>query len=334
MKAELEVLDPRHDREPSYWSGLAERTGHPAAWSWEPLRIASWYRRSPLMLGVVHEDGEARGVVCSALRGTSWRPGAFAAPGRRPLQGILDVLLPLSSALPGWWLEPSEPRRRAEFLAVYRRGMRAELGWRGRGVLWREVGEGDPLPGPVKLACSTHPVAVLETPWADRDGWLGSLAPSRAADLRRQLRRVAADRTTIAAFGPARDLVGPDEIAVLKRENELKYGGASPGLPRACLAALVDREETYATAYRDPGGELLAFALLLDHPSWPVYLMWGARPPERGGRRHLYFAAIAEGVSFAAERGRRGLILGKGKASLKAELGAAFQPCRAVAVPF
>ncbi|MEO5877063.1 MAG: hypothetical protein ABIS86_17910, partial [Streptosporangiaceae bacterium] len=227
--------------------------------------------------------------------------------------------------------------RRAELLAAYAGAMRAGLGRGHRGVLWREVGDLDSgsLPGRIRPARPLNPVARLALPWADRDGWLASLGRSRAVDLRRQLRQVEADPSVVTATGPARGLVAGAEIAALKRENDLKYGGrlAPPPLPTAYLEALVGLDETVAITFRDPAGRLIAVGLILDHPAWPLFLLWGALPVGRGGRRHLYFVAMAEAVGWSIARHGEGLVLGKGKAALKRDLGADFVPCRAVAVP-
>jgi hypothetical protein len=250
---------------------------------------------------------------------------------------ILDVFTPLTSAEPGWWLAAETGEGRAELLAAYARAMRAELGRNHRGVLWREVGDLDSraLPGRVRLARPLNPVARLATPWDDRDGWLASLGKSRTVDLRRQLRQVESDSSVMSVMGPARVLVKGAEIAALKRENELKYSGrlTPPPLPVAYLEALIGLEEAIAITFRDTAGRLIAVSLILDHPAWPLFLMWGALPVGRGGRRHLYFVAMAEAVGWSIARHRKGLVLGKGKADLKRDLGADFIPCRAVAVP-
>jgi hypothetical protein len=337
MSISLEVLDPRHDPEPAYWRHLQARTARPASWSYELLRLASWNRRVPLLVSVLRDGDALCGVVCAGLPGTAWRPGAFAPPHGRPALSILDVFVPLTSAEPGWWLAAETGERRAELLAAYATGMRAELGRHHRGVLWREVGDVDSgaLPGRVRLARPLNPVARLVTPWDDRDGWLASLGKSRTVDLRRQLRQIEADPSVVSAMGPARALVKGAEIADLKRENELKYSGrlAPPPLPVSYLEALIGLDEAVAITFRDTAGRLIAVSLILDHPAWPLFLMWGALPVGRGGRRHLYFVAMAEAVGWTIARRGKGLVLGKGKAALKRDLGADFVPCRAVAVP-
>ncbi|MEO5876427.1 MAG: hypothetical protein ABIS86_16440, partial [Streptosporangiaceae bacterium] len=101
MSVTVEVLDPRHDPEPADWPGLRARTARPASWTYDLLRLASWHRRAPLVLAVLRDGGVPCGVVCAGLTGTSWRPGAFAHPHRRPALSILDVVNPVTSAEPG-----------------------------------------------------------------------------------------------------------------------------------------------------------------------------------------------------------------------------------------
>jgi hypothetical protein len=62
----------------------------------------------------------------------------------------------------------------------------------------------------------------------------------------------------------------------------------------------------------------------------PLWHSWGAQPVEQGGRRHLYFDLYGRVVELAAARGRRAVVLGKGMATLKADLGARLVPQYAV----
>ncbi len=331
MSVDLEVLDPRHDPEPPYWRALS--AGRRAVWSYDQLRVAAWTGRFPMRLTVLHADGEPVGAVCAALLGLPARHGAYAPATGGPRAGVLHVALPGTNAERGWWFSgaPDEETRR-ELLSAYSTLMRRRLGRSWRGVVWRQARTADlpAVPGRFRLVRPVYPVARLRVAWPTVDGWYASLRRGRAEDLRRQLRAVSASPGLVTSLGPARDLVTATEVALLRRENELKYDAAPLSLPY--IEGLLRHDDTLAVAYRDRDERLLAIGLVLDHPAWPLYLTWGALPLRRGGLRHLYFDGIARVVGWAAANGKAGLVLGKGKPELKSDLGAELLPAYAIAV--
>ncbi|WP_083982423.1 GNAT family N-acetyltransferase [Actinomadura hibisca] len=322
----LEVLDPRHDPEPAYWESLVARAGRRAVWSYDLLRVAAWTARHPLLLTVVRDGDAPAAVVCASLAGVRGR--GYAGPGV-PRLSLPTVQVPGSPAERGWWFAGSpSPAERRDLLRRYVRGTRRLLGHGRPGVLWLRAGEDDraAVPGAVRLVRPLHPVARLATPWNDIEDWYASLPRSRRGDLRRQRRGLA---HLDCRLGPARELTTGAEAAALLWRNEDKYRGGpfpSPPLPLPYVEAMVARPDVLAVAYRDARDRLVGVGLLLDHPRWPLYWRWGALPA-----RHLYFDAYTRLMEWAVGAGRTGIILGKGKPSLKASLGAELEPSYAIA---
>ncbi|MEV0400959.1 hypothetical protein [Actinoallomurus sp. NPDC050550] len=332
MTVELEVLDPRHDPEPVYWRELLAASRRRAVWEYDQLGIAAWTARSPLLLFVLHDGSAPVGAVCATLLGPRRHRGSYAPPTGGPRVGVLQVALPGTNAERGWWFaDDLAPRDRRTLLTTYAGLMRRRLGRTWRGLVWRQAGAADlpSLPGRVRLVHAVHPVARLPITWPNVEGWLGSLRPGRTGDLRRQLRQITADATVLPAMGPARELVTALEVALLRRENELKYDAAP--LPVPYIEGLIRQEGTLAVTYRDLTGRLLGVGLVLDHPGWPLYLTWGALPVRRGGRRHLYFDGMTRVIGWAIGAGKAGVVLGKGKPELKSDLGAELLPTYAIA---
>jgi len=337
MSLTLRILDPRHDPEPDDWEHLRTTAGQCVTWRYDLLRAYAWAAQAPLLLTVLSEDGVPVGAVAASLRGVRPRRGRYA--GRRDAAGLLDVHAPANRSQKGWWFtgDPA-PRRRRELLGGYLRGVRRELGPGWRSVVWREVSPGEPeqLPGRVKVRLPTAPLAKLATPWSGIDDWYALLDRARRDSLRRRARSFATDPDLTIGVGPARDLVTAAEADDLRARNDLKHRSRllpHAPLPLPYLEALVGGEEVVAIAYRDGDGDLLGLSLILDHPAWPVCLSWGARLPEEGGRKHLYFDGYVRMVEWAIATGKTGLVLGKGQAEAKSDLGAALVPSAALAVP-
>jgi hypothetical protein len=339
MSVTLEVLDPRHDPEPAYWQGLTTAAQQHLIWSYELLRIAAWTVRSPLLLAVLRDGPDPIGVVCASLTGIPIRRGCYVPAAGGTRIGVLDVHAPMAPTHAGWWFtdRPTGGRRR-ELFHGYVTAMRRLLGTAVRGVLWRQVPEADRplLPGRLRLAHPLNPIARLATPWPDTDGWYAAMSRSRRQSMLAQRRRLMADGDLETRIGTARELVTALEVARLRRANELKYArGAMPPVPFPLpyLEAMLGRDDVAAITYRDRRSRLLGVGLLLDHPHWPAYHLWGALPAEHGGRPDLYFDGYARTVEWAVERGKTGLIWGKGQTDLKRRLGAELVPNYAVAVP-
>lgn len=322
MSATLQVLDPRHDREPDDWEQVRLAAGQCVTWRYDLLRAYAWAAQAPVLVTVLRQDGAAVGAVSVSLRGIARRRGTYA--DRRGRVGVLDVHAPANRSQKGWWFAGEQ---RPDLLRDYVKGIRRELGPGWRSVVWREVSEGEELPGPARLRLPTAPLAKLAVPWTDLDSWYGTLDRPRRDSLQRRARGFDG----IVRVGPARDLVTAAEVAELRAMNDLKYRSRlvpTAPLPLPYLERLVGGDEVIAIAYR--GRRLLGLSLILDHPSWPVCLSWGALAPEDGGRKHLYFDGYVRMVEWAISTGKSGLVLGKGQSEVKSAIGAALVPSSAL----
>ncbi|MEV4290908.1 hypothetical protein AB0K40_35815 [Nonomuraea bangladeshensis] len=341
-RMKVELLDPRHDPEPGDWEELRRAAGQRVTWRWDLLRAYAWAAQAPVVLAVLRRDGRAAGAVAASLRAPRLGRGRYADPRRsaagryaglrRSPAGIVDVHAPGNRSQKGWWWRDEHD---PELLSAYLRAVRRALGPGWRSTVWREVSEGEDalLPGPLRLRIPTAPLARLALPWPRLDDWYAVLDPRRRDSLRRRAKTFAAELSV--RVGPARDLVGADEAARLRAENDLKHRSRlspAPPLPLPYLETLIGSGESVALTYRD-GRRLLGLSLILDHPDWPVCLSWGAVPPEEGGRKHLYFDGYVRMIEWAIRSGRRGLVLGKGQAEVKRDLGAELRPSSALAVP-
>jgi hypothetical protein len=336
----VEVLDPRFDPEPAYWSALRRRAGLRADWAWEVLVTQAWCARTPQLVTVLHDGGEQRAVVNAAWVGSQTRRHRFAGSIRGGRFGGLDVRSPGSSAVPGWWFADSgDDDGCRELLARYVPVMRRELGFGLRAVLVRQVSEAGvpPLTGRFRLVRKTEDIAVIDTvDFGGPEDWLATLAKKRRHNLRKIFAAVRDDPTLDAEVRPGHD-VDPVALAELLRHNARKYHDV-PIVPlpqfTGYLTELLRQPDVFVLRYRDRlSDRLIAAALLFDHPRWPVVRAWSALPVESGGRPDLYFHFYGETVRWAVESGRQGVIMGKGLADTKKSLGARLVPQYAAAIP-
>ncbi len=337
MTYDVTILDPRRDVEPGYWEGWRQVAGKWANWAWPVLRAGSWNSRSPLLLAVLRRAGQPTvvGVVAASVHSAVPR-ARFCAGQGFPSIGYLDVAAPQSSAQPGYWFDTEDAGERAAMFRAYTRAVRRELHLGGAGLLWRQIGPEDlPLLPHRLLARPTAPIAILETPFRDRDEWLASLRLSRRGDLRRIVRRLAEDPDLAVRAGPAGEVITAVELARLARLNYDKHptvradrrtGTRSHGWNSALLA----REDITAVAYREGAGRLIGVGIVLGHPTRPLLLSWGGEPVEHGGRKHLYFDLYCRVVDLVTAAQAECVVFGKGMGELKADLGARLHPQFAV----
>ncbi|WP_328645256.1 GNAT family N-acetyltransferase [Amycolatopsis sp. NBC_00348] len=336
-----DVLDPRHDAEPAYWTALRERAGLRADWSWEVLRTQAWAARTPQPVTVLRDGDEPRGVVCAAwVTGRTRRNRFGSATARRGRLGGLDVRGPGASSQPGWWFaDPGDDGGVTRLLETYVPAIRAELGRGFRGMLVRQVGEAglDAVGGRFRLVRRTEDIAVLDvSAFGSRDDWMHSLARKRKQNLRKIFRTFDADPSVEVRCVPGKE-ADPVAIAEVLRHNERKHHDV-PIVPlphfTGYLTELLRQPDVTVIEYRDAGtGRLLAVATLLDHPELPIARHWGALGPEAGGRPNLYFHFYGEAVSWAIAQGRSSVVFGKKMTEMKATLGARLVPQYAAAVP-
>ncbi|WP_327089954.1 hypothetical protein OIE66_04875 [Nonomuraea sp. NBC_01738] len=326
----LEIVDPRHDPEPPDWEELRVAAGQAVTWRYDLLHAYAWGAQAPVLVTVLRQDGKAVGAISASLRRMRLGRGRYA--GRHGPTGVLDVHAPGNRSQKGWWFRHAPDR---DLLRDGLRALRRKAGQGWRAAVWREVSAGESalLPGLMKIPLRTAPLAKLATPWESVDDWYATLDPRRRDSLRRRARTIAGELSV--RVGPAHDLVAPAEAAELRAANDLKHHSTlfpQAPLPLPYLEALIGGEEAVAITYRD-GGRLLGLSLILDHAAWPICLSWGAVTPEDGGRKHLYFDGYVRMVEWAIAAGKAGLVLGKGQAEAKSELGAELVPSDAVAVP-
>lgn len=324
------MLDPRYDPEPPYWRALRERAGLRADWAWEVLTVRAWSGRTPLLLAVAG-GAEPYAVVCAEWAGLPVRRNGFVGAGRARGLGGLHVRAPGTGSVPGWWAAEGVPV--GELLHDYVRAMRRELGPGCRGALLRQVPRTvlDRLRVSPRLVRPTEAMAVLDlTDLRTDDEWAARLPRKRRQNLRKIGRDVAAvDHVAVDVVpGAAAD---PTEVAAVLAHNERKYNdGPLAPLPQttAYLAALLRQPDTHLGRYTDRRtGSLLAVVSILDHPAWPVTRHWSAVPwPGPGARPNLYLHHYGTVVTWAIAAGRRGVLVGKGKATLKESLGAELVP--------
>ncbi|WP_219510664.1 GNAT family N-acetyltransferase [Nonomuraea ceibae] len=324
-------LQPGRDPEPDGWEDF--RRGHDltAIWSYDVIRASferSWAR--PLLC-VVHESGRIVGAV-----------GAIRF-GRGPL--VLDVRLPAHSNGPTWCLPGGAEGR--ELIRGFERAAAAEFGWRLAGVVYRMVTEAAlPLVARAGALVRQSPgTTQLPVRWPARDGWIATLSRNRRSTLRRQIRRIEEDGTLTVVEGNGRTDLDPAELARLHERHAARL--TAPTTPRGWVAAALDRRLPLTAAYfaelirRDDvrtvsyheGDRLLAFAVVYDHPTTPMYGPWAALPAEEGGRKDLYFDSYVRIIAHATAGRAERLFAGRGFVDVKRSLGFDYLPMRLVAVP-
>ena len=332
------MLDPRRDGEPVWWESWRRRAGLWANWAWPVLRSGTWTSRSALLLAVIWRDSvgtDAAGLVAATISSPFLGRRLCPAVGW-PRPGYVHVQAPQSSAQPGWWFDSDDRAERAAMFRAYAHAVRRQLRGSAAAVLWRQVGEADLGLIPRRIwTRRTEPVALLDTLGIDRTAWLASLRRSRRNDLKRIFRSVATDPEIEVRIGTAAEVVGAGELVRLARLNYDKHGVAAAdrrtGMRTvAWHQALLDCPDVAAIAYRNRAGRLLGAGVVLEDARRPLWLSWGAEPVERGGRKHLYFDLFGQIVDRVAEQGKQGIVLGKGMAELKADLGARLVPQYAV----
>lgn len=332
--ASAEVLDPRFAPMPRYWPQLRARAGLRADWSWPVLAAQGWCARAPQLVTVLHRPDRPAGVVFAAQVGPTTRPHRFVRVAGHRRFSLLDVRSPGTSAVSGWWFEDQHDfgQQVDEALAA----IGTELGRGPHAALLRQLDDTElpQLNGP-KLVRDTEPVAVLRTDvFANREEWLAGLGKNRRASLRKIFRTFENDPDIVLSTEPGTE-ADPARIAELMRFNAIKHADApiTPlPLHGSYLAELLAQPDVLLLRYAARNtGTLLGAGIVLDHPQWPVFRAWSARPNELGGPPHLYFAHYGALVGWAIESGKQGLILGKAMTEVKTSLGARLRTQHAVA---
>jgi hypothetical protein len=321
---DAEVLDPRFDDEPAYWSTLRERAGLHGDWAWDVLVTQAWCARTPQLYTVFHGDDGPAGVVASAWVGPSTRRHRFVG-NKKTRVGMLDVRSPGSGSVPGWWFADGAGAGR--IVGEYAKVMRKHLGPGLRGMLVRQVGEAErgAVDGRFRLLRRTENIGMLDlqgvTTLAD---WTARLSKNRRANLRKMTTKFTRDGTIEHRVVAGPDL-DPVEVGTLMRVNYDKHRDV-PILPLpqfiAYLEVLLAQPDVLVLAYYEqPGDRLVALTLVYDHPQWPIARSWASYPQGRGGRSNLYFYNVIQLVEWAIGAQKHGIVMGKKLSDVKQSLG-------------
>lgn len=342
MTVHIDVLDPRSDPEPADWADFAAACRLPAPWAYDMLRLETASSRCPNLLVVARDSG----VPVAALSVTVSRPGD---PHRRRPVGGAARFAPRIAEVHQPWMPGTSGRVFAPGLdAAARRGItraaeRAVVSFIGPGcggVLHRYVRDDEltALTGRGRAVRDAAPTTVMANDFTDVDAWVSSLARSRRHSIRGQRRKIATDTSLMIRCGRSRQDVDGAELATLLHAHRAKFGRVPLDFRGSVTAEylhdLVRRSDVATLTYRDAAsGRLLAFTNVLDHVTTPLHQHWAAVPPDRGGKRHLYFDAYARVVGFMIDNGRPSISSGRGMQDVKGSLGFAPQRLRVVLAP-
>lgn len=324
MTFSVELVDPLVEAVPPEWDGLVEKAGLPAVWRADVLRALAWCVQHPTVLGVVIDPvdgpvalfhGRALGLPADLRR-------FVALPARRSL-GLLECRLPPTYSLPGHaFADGLDEAGRAGAVSAFERAVRRRLGAATLGVAFRQVSPADlEAFRPGRMSLAVVPEIVLANRWDDLEGYFAALSPNQRSALRRLRRRVRADETVRVGWEPAIDPAEASRLAnAVRRKHRSRHFLSAP-IPAPYFAALADAASADYLTYREPGGRLLAYAMLLDDGADLFSTIWGSRDLRDGGRRDLYFDQIPEMVDRMIRTGRRRILLGKGMNDVKLRLG-------------
>jgi hypothetical protein len=171
------------------------------------------------------------------------------------------------------------------------------------------------------------PFCTIETPFRDRGEWLATLRKGRRRELQRLARVLERDEDLTVGAGLGREVITAAELTRLARLNFDRHPTARSDRGTGIRAyawnqAMLDRDDVGAIVYRDGTGRLLGVGVILEHPTRPYLMSWGAEPIDDGGRRHLYFDLYCRMIDRATAAGVKEVLLGKGVTEIKADLGA------------
>ncbi|OZM75037.1 hypothetical protein CFN78_02310 [Amycolatopsis antarctica] len=346
----VEIADPRTDPEPEGWPVFRSRMRLHPVWDYRLLRLEAWTARNPPVLAVVRaDDGRVIGglsvMVCRSWNDQSYAPARYARRTRlRPRWA--EVYLPLLSGYPACVLDGDAGVRR-EAIRCFERELVRFLGTGLLGVMYRAMTLelADAMSGPARMRRQIDPTAVLAGVESEQD-WRAAVAPR----VRQMLDEFAADPGVRSTAGAARDDLDASELAALlnahrARQDERAWAGGqrsrigglhmdtrSP-VSAAYLDELVHRKDIVTRTYTTPGGRLLGFNTMIDHPRSAAVHHWAAVPRAEGGRPDLYVDAYAHCVRQMLERRSGELTAGRAMLGEKAALGFGTRDLFTVAAP-
>ncbi|WP_329091128.1 MULTISPECIES: GNAT family N-acetyltransferase [unclassified Streptosporangium] len=331
------MLDPCRDPEPDGWEDFRQAEGLTPLWAYDVIGAScegSWAR--PLL--AVFREGRRITAVIGAVYIGLRSPGSSRAPRPRREPIILDVRLPGYSNGPTWHFSGEVSfEARCAMLRLFERAAARRLGWGLAGTVYRMMTEPE-SPMVVRrgaIVRDSPGSTVMPLSWTSAEEWIGSLSRNRRSVLRRQLRRMEKADDLIVTTGTVRSDLDPVELAEMNRRHTARLAARldpRAPLPAAYFDRLLRREDVSVTTYH-AGERLLAFAILFDHGTTPVFATWAALRPEDGGRKDLYFDAHARLVRKVIEDGKKELLGGRGLVEVKKSLGYEYVPMKLVAVP-
>jgi len=330
-------VDPCGDPEPDGWEAFRQAEGLTALWAYDVIGASSEGSWARPLLAVFREGRRITAVIGAVYLGLR-APGSSRAPRPRREPIVLDVRLPGHSNGPTWHFSGEVPfEARRAMLRLFERAAARRLGWGLAGTVYRMTTEPEsPLVVRRGAVVRDSPGStIMPLSWTSAEEWIGSLSRSRRSDLRRQLRRIEKTDDLVVTTGTARSDLDPVELAEMNRRHTARlaarFDPRAP-LPAAYFDRLLRREDVSVTTYH-AGGRLLAFAILFEHETTPVFATWAALGVEDGGRKGLYFDAHARLVRKSIEEGRKELLCGRGQVKVKTSLGYEHVPMKLVAVP-
>lgn len=343
MSLSIDVLDPRVDPEPPDWAVFRETEQLPVPWDYGLLALESASSRSPNLLVTARHDGR----LVAAFGATLCRPGRMSEGPPAAVRGVarlgprfVQVHQPWLSGYPGWaFAEFLNTAQRRSAVRAFERAVCRYTGPGCLGVMYCYVppAEEKIVTGHGRLARDAAPTSVLDNTFETRDQWISSLSRSRRHSIRGQIRKIAKDPELVVRSATARTDLDGRELAALLHRHRAKYGKVpfdfrSPTTAEY-LDALVRRDDVVTITYHDPGGRLLAFTNVLDHPVLPLHQHWAALPVEESGKQHLYFDVFARVVGHMIDGNRKGMSAGRGLTEVKETLGFTPRPLRLVIAP-
>jgi predicted N-acyltransferase len=171
------------------------------------------------------------------------------------------------------------------------------------------------------------PVAILDLPYADEDGYLASLSAATRKDIRRKLARAQAVRIEHRSDITGLEALIAELYESTRRRSGLDYGELEvlpPGYFAAVSRALGERA-VFALYWI--GDELAAFNLLLIEPGRVIDKFLGMRYPL--AREHnLYAVSWMANIRFCLSRGIVSLQSGQTAYASKLRFGSRLVPTR------
>jgi len=321
VEFEAIVVDPLTEPVPPEWDELSPRPGVGTAWDGDLLTALAWCATRPTLMAVVLADGKARALFHATRPGI--RRSGFVMPGQSPTGPVMCHLAPGISTAGHVFDAELDDAGRAGAVAAFEHAVRARLGRRCTGFVYRQVAaaEAAVFRRRGRILRNAVPEWVVRNEWEDLDGYLRSLPARHRKNVARTLRIVDEDPEIATAVEPG---VPGDEAARMLHTVQTRYAMPRAVFPGLYYEGLSGRPGARFFTYRQHAERmLLAFGLLMDDGDTVRCQGWGTRGDER---RQLYFDHFVRQIGYLIDNGRREMVMGKGMDKEKARFGAAASP--------